>query len=272
MNPSDKPIVLRAVRPNQGLRFRYQRAMLALIEEMNDSIIYWLTAQYRESPPEMAEDESPSKKMQAKFRTVAKRWTKRFNEAAPKIAEAYLKGSFKATDSAMRMALKDAGLAVKFTMTPAMKDALNASIQENVGLIKSIPERYLQQVEGAVMRSYARGRDMQSMVAEIRKLYPVSQRRAVFIARDQSNKANAVVEQARRLELGIEEAYWIHSGGGKHPRPEHVKAGKEKRVFKVSEGCPIPNKKGVIEYILPGEEINCRCISRGILPGIKRAS
>jgi uncharacterized protein with gpF-like domain len=264
---NNKPKLVRAVRPNLGVRFRYQRQLLALIDEMNSSVLYWLEAQYKETPPLLAQDarQSPSKAMQVKFKAVAKRWMKNFNDAAPRIAQAYLEGAYNATDSAMRMALKDAGLSVKFLMTPAMKDAFNASLDENIGLIRSIPERYLQQVGGAVARSYAAGRDLQTMVRDIKAIYPVAQNRAVLIARDQSNKANAVVERARRLELGITQAIWKHSHAGKVPRPEHVKA--DGRLFNVREGCPIPNKKGVIEYILPGQEINCRCVSRSVLPG-----
>ncbi len=132
--------------------------MLALISEMNDSIVYWLSAQFKATPPVMllAQDASPYEEMRKRFRKIAKQWLKKFDDAAPKIAEAYLKGSFKATDSAMRMALKDAGLAVKFEMSPAMRDAFNASLSENIGLIKSIPEQYLQKVEGVVARGYAR--------------------------------------------------------------------------------------------------------------------
>lgn len=259
---------LRPVRANQGLRFRYQRQMLALIDSMSDSIKYWLTAQYRDAPPLLAQDASPSKEMLKRFKELAKRWSKRFEEASPKIAEAYLKGAFKATDSAMRMALKDAGFAVKFQMTPAMRDAFNASLAENVGLIKSIPTEYLQQVEGVVARAYASGRDLQAMVTQIRKLYPKAANRAVLIARDQSNKANAVVSRARQLELGIQEAEWLHSSGGKTPRPEHVKAGRERRRYNIAKGCPIPNEKGVVEYIMPGELINCRCVSRPVLSSL----
>ena len=262
--------ILPPVRPNVGVKLRYRAQMLSLIEEMNESILYWLTAQYRDAPPLLAQDARPypSKEIQKRFKELAARWSKRFNKAAPKIAEAYLKGSFKATDSAMRAALKKAGISVKFQMTPAMKDAFNASLSENVGLIKSIPDQYLLQVEGIVSRSYAAGRDLETMVKSLRSLYPKAQNRAILIARDQSNKANAVVERARRLELGIVEAEWMHSGGGKHPRPEHVKAGKEHRRFKVAEGCPIKNEKGELEFILPGEKINCRCVSRPVIPGL----
>ena len=55
-------------------------------------------------------------------------------------------------------------------MTPAVRDAFNASLAENVGLIKSIPEKYLQQVEGVVMRSYSAGRDLETMVKELKTL------------------------------------------------------------------------------------------------------
>lgn len=265
---NSKPQPLRAVRPNMGVRFRYQRQMISLIDEMNTSILYWLEAQYKKTPPALAQDAkpTPSKAMQKRFREIARQWKKRFNDAAPKIAEAYLQGSFKATDSAMRAALAEAGISVKFKMTAAMRDAFNASLDENVGLIRSIPERYLQQVEGIVARNYATGRDLSSMVKELKSLYPKAANRAVLIARDQSNKANSVVENARRLQLGITEAIWMHSGGGKHPRPNHVKA--SGTVYDVRKGCPIKNEKGTLEYIMPGQKINCRCVSRSVLPGV----
>jgi uncharacterized protein with gpF-like domain len=242
--------------------------MLALIDEMGASIIYWLTAQYRDSPPALAQDATPSREMQKRFQDVAKRWQYKFDKAAPKIAKAYLDGSFKAVDSAMRMALKDVGFAVKFQMTPAMRDALNASLDENVGLIRSIPAQYLQQVEGVISRAYANGHGLDAMVKQLKLLYPKAANRAAIIARDQSNKATAVMARTRQLDLGIEDAIWLHSHGGKTPRPEHVKAGREKRRYKIAVGCPIPNEKGELEYIQPGEKINCRCVSRPVLPGL----
>lgn len=257
----EPPKVARAVHANVGEAARYRRRMLALIDEMHTSVIYWLKATYREAPPALAQDAAPSKTMQRAIREVASRWRKRFDDAAPKIAEGYLKGSFKSTDSAMRSALKDAGWTVKFEMTPAMRDAFEASLAENVGLIRSIPEQYLQQVEGAVMRSYSAGRDLATMVKDIRRIYPKAANRAVLIARDQSNKANGVVTRARQLELGIQEAVWMHSHAGKTPRPTHV-AMNGKR-YKVNDGMW---DSAVREFVLPGQLINCRCTGRSVLP------
>ena len=260
-----QPKVLRSVAANRGIEAKYRKALQRMIAEMHASVEYWLTAAYRKDPPRMlalveqAQDASPSEKMKRILSELAKRWSKKFDDWAPKISEAYLQGMFKTSDSAMRQALKEAGWTVEFKMTPAVRDAFNASLEENVGLIRSIPEKYLQQVEGTVMRSYSAGRDLETMVKELKKLYPAASHRAELIARDQSNKANAVVNRARQMELGITEAIWMHSHAGKNPRPDHVAAnGKQ---YNIAEGCKISG-----ELIQPGEEINCRCTSRAILP------
>jgi uncharacterized protein with gpF-like domain len=259
---------MKVLRPNAGVRQRYQGQMLALIDEMNASIIYWLKAQYRDAPPALAMDAklTPSQDMQKRFRELSKKWKSRWEDAAPKIAEAYLKSSYRSTNSSMMAALREAGLSVRFEMTPAVRDALQAKLAENIALIKSIPEQYLNQVEGSVMRSYSSGFNLQKMTSEIVKHAGVTQRRAANIAYDQTNKAHAVIEQARSLELGFTEGEWIHSGGGRHPRAPHVAAGRERRRYKIAEGCPIPNENGEIEYIQPGEKPFCRCVFRVVIP------
>ena len=262
---AQQPKTCKAVPANRGLEAKYRKALQRMIAEMHGSVEYWLTAAYRKDPPRMAalveqaQDASPSAKIKKILDELARRWTKRFEDYAPKLAEAYLQGMFKASDSAFRQALKEAGWSVEFKMTPAVRDAFNASLEENVGLIKSIPEKYLQQVEGVVMRSYSAGRDLATMVKELKQLYPAASHRAELIARDQSNKANAVVNRTRQMELGITEAIWMHSHAGKTPRPDHVAA--DGKRYKIAEGCKI---SGV--YIQPGEEINCRCTSRPVLP------
>ena len=256
-----KPKVARAVWPNAGTRMRYQKRMIALISEMANSVEYWLESQRKAAPPILATDALPSAEMQEEVRRLFEQWRKRFDTEAPKMAGAFVKGQFSATNSAMRQALRDAGWSIQFTLTPAMRDAFEASLAENVGLIKSIPVRYLQEVEGIVMRNYAAGRDLKSMAAEIRARYKVAADRAVLIARDQSNKANAVVQEARQTELGIVEGQWLHSHAGKTPRPTHV-AMNGKRYL-ISKGMWDSAAK---KWVRPGELIGCRCVGRSVLP------
>lgn len=253
---------VRAILPNKGVEIKYRKALQSLISEMHASFLYWVKAAYRKTPPRMVSivgDASPSDTMQKRLDELAKRWIERFEESAPAIAEAYLRSMFNSSDLAFRNALRDAGWSVEFKMTPAVRDVFDASLQANIELIKSIPQKYAEQLQGIVMRSYTAGRDLETMVKDIKTLYPQAADRAVLIARDQSNKANAAVNRARQLELGIVEAIWLHSGAGKHPRPDHVAA--NGKTYTIAQGCLISGK-----YIKPGEEINCRCSSRAILP------
>jgi SPP1 gp7 family putative phage head morphogenesis protein len=253
------PKTAKAIQANRGIEAWYRKQLRAFVDQLNTSYLYWIKAAYRKQPPAIAQDAAPSDWMRKQLSDLGKRWMDKIDEWAPKIAESYVKKMFSASDSAFRRALKDSGWAVEFEMTPAMQDAFNASLTENIGLIKSIPMQYHDKVTGTVMRSYTMGRDLESLTKELKKIYPSASHRAELIARDQSNKANAVVNRTRQLELGITKAIWMHSHAGKNPRPDHVKAnGKE---FDVEKGCLISG-----EYIWPGEKINCRCSSRAVLP------
>lgn len=161
--------------------------------------------------------------------------------------------------------LERGGFAVEFKMTRAMNDVLQATVKENVSLIKSIPERYFAQVEGAVMRSVAAGRDLHSLSEALQKQHGVTKRRAHLISRDQNNKATADLARARYVELGIENARWLHSAGGKEPRPTHVRASRDRVVFNIREGWYDPHEK---KHILPGQLINCRCTMVPVLEDV----
>lgn len=189
-----------------------------------------------------------------------KRWQSRLESLAPKIADAFLNQSVKHTDKAFQTVLRQEGFTVNFRHTPATRNAFQASLGENVGLIRSIAQQYLDRVENTVWRSVNAGYDMGQLTKELRKDFGVSERRAAFIARDQTNKAKAVIEKERRQELGITDAIWMHSHAGKEPRPSHVAANGKR--FNISKGMYLDGK-----WVQPGEEINCRCTSRAVIKG-----
>jgi SPP1 gp7 family putative phage head morphogenesis protein len=131
-----------------------------------------------------------------------------------------------------------------------------------VGLIKSVAQQYLADVQGDVMRSVSEGRKLDDLAAALEHRHGVTKRRAALIARDQNNKATAVFERVRQQELGITKARWQHSAGGKEPRPEHVAWGREGKIYDVKEGMLQEDGKRV----WPGTEINCRCFSIPLIP------
>lgn len=228
------------------------------------SVNYWLSASYKANEPNIAQDELPATALKAALRKLSRRWQKRFDEAAPKLADYFAQAVEKRSSTALQNILKEAGFTVEFKMTSAQRDILHATINANVDLIKSIPAQYLNQVQGAVMRSVQTGRDLGTLAKELEEHYGVTKRRAAFIARSQNNMATASMTRARQVELGLTEAIWVHSGGGKHPRPSHAQAGRDKTRYSTSEGWLDP---AIGKRIFPGELPNCRCVSRAVVKG-----
>ena len=64
---AQKPKTVRAIHSNRGVEARYRRALEELIKEMSNSAEYWLAAQYRQAPPEIAEDALPAAEMAARL-------------------------------------------------------------------------------------------------------------------------------------------------------------------------------------------------------------
>jgi hypothetical protein len=256
--------VLRAVFPNAGIRAAYSRRLCAFVGEMSRSYEHWLRAQYRAAPPRMALDEPPSRELERELRRLGIYWQGRIDALAPKLARWFTQAVGTRSDLALRKMLRDSGMSVKFTMTPEMRDVIGATVAENVGLIKSIPQQYHTEVEGLVMRSVTAGRDLSGLTRELRKRYGVTDRRARFIALDQANKATATLRRVRETGLGLEDGIWLHSHAGREPRPTHL-ANHGKR-FSISEGWFDPDPK-VRERIMPGQLPRCRCSWRVVVPG-----
>lgn len=259
-SPTGKDIVLRPVHANRGVEAAYRRRLEKLVEQMQRSIAYWVRAAYRQNEPEVAQDESPAMALRKRMNRLARIWQRRFNEASQPVAQEFAEKAMTAADISLRDALRQKGFSVEFQMSRAANDVFQATIGENVGLIKSIASEHLQDVQGLVMRSVQQGRKLDDLTQDLQKRYQVTRRRAEFIARDQNNKATATITRVRQQSLGITQAKWMHSAGGKHPRQSHVEA--NGKVYDVDKGMYIDGA-----WIRPGELPNCRCVAQSVIPG-----
>jgi hypothetical protein len=250
--PTKKPITLAPIRPNIGIQLAFQMRLDALIAKMNRDTTRTILAAYKRRPPEMAQDASPAAVLRAVVRRLASEWNKRFSEFAESWGAKFAKDSAGSADRSFAAALRKAGFTVRFSMTREVNDITQAATASNVALIRSISSEFHKNIEGMVMRSVQVGRDVGGLTAELQRNYGVTTRRAAIIGRSQSNLATAAVTRARQDELGITTALWLHSSGGKTPRPSHVvNSGKP---YDVKKGWYDPDEK---KFILPGELINC---------------
>lgn len=230
---------------------------------MHKSLVHWVLAQYRKTPPLAQDDDMPAASLTATMRTLGDRWLDRFDTVAPEIGSWFAKAARDRSDWTMADALRRGGISVRFQPSAVARDVVQATIAEQVALIRNIATQHIAAVEGAVNRSVQVGRDVGGLAKDLEGLLGISKRRAQTIARHQNGIATASFQRIRQQELGITEAVWIHSGAGRHPRPSHVaQSGKR---YEIAKGWHDPD---IGEWIWPGTAINCRCVMKSIIPGL----
>ena len=143
---------------------------------------------------------------------------------------------------------------------------MNAVINENLTLIKSIPQEVLKDMQVALSQGIISG-NQKELIKNLKRIKGVSKDRAVFIARDQIHKAVESFKQVQNTALGIEYYEWltadderVSSGLGGHAQNNH-------RIFKYGSNEAIishSNKRGYY-YGKPGDRPNCRCIAVGVI-------
>jgi len=172
---------------------------------------------------------------------LGNRFNALFAKKAKPLAEGMVKDADKASTPALHSSLQklSGGMSLKTSVVNSpLQEIYKASVAENVSLIKSIASEYLQKVEGAVMRSITTGNGLQDLVPALEQYEGQTHRRAKNIALDQTRKF-----------------MWHHSGGGAHPREDHVDMDGEIFSF---DRLPIIDKR-TGERGIPGQAPNCRC-------------
>lgn len=247
-------------RASIALQNEYKKKLMKLIADMTKSVNWWLIARYRQNLGEIIATDSASSELEAELRKLFKQWGKKYDHMAHDISSWFTNASRKHTDRNLKSILKDYGFTVNNRLTRKQKATLRALTVENVNLIRSIHSRYFSELTTITMQSISRGRDLKYMQDELQKQYGVCKRRAELIARDQNNKATAVITHMRYEEVGITHAIWKHNSGAKEPRHTHLVAdGKE---YDIRKGLYFKDKG---RHIFPGEEINCSCTSYPIV-------
>lgn len=214
-------------------------------------------------PSYFKEVPTPAVALEQRLAALGEQWGAEFGATAPKLARWFAETSGRRSQDGLKKILRDGGVSVRFEMTPAVRDIVEATVSENVGLIKSIASEYHSEVQGMVMRSVAAGRDLGMLTRELEGRYDITRRRAAKIALDQNNKATSDIVRVRQAENGLL-ATWLHSAGGKKPRKTHV--ANSGKVYDPKVGWFDPDPK-VQKRIWPGQLINCRCVSRTVVRG-----
>lgn len=239
-----------------------------------------------------AQDESLPSHAQRVLNTLRDTYQQLFDSVAPKIADDFVSEVDESNRLSMQQMLAGAamslggmgGAAVSVggstlsvgifpTVTLSGKRVntiLEAAVKENVSLIKSIPREYLGQIEKVVHRSMTTGRGANEIYEAAKEHLELSKsfkshlkntaekvdRRAKFIATDQTHKVSEGLTEGRMRNAGLDEFIWSHTAGSLKPRPYHLNVLNGKK-YSLSDPPIIDPRTG--ERGLPGQLANCRC-------------
>jgi len=247
-------VTLESIAPNASLTKWYREQMQSMMDEMRKDIINDVVKPYNS---EIAMD-GILDWMGHVVDGIVKKWQGMLDGLSQDVARELVGKSKTHYDRRLLNILKRRGFTVNFRNTEYVQDQAQIALGENVALIKSIGNDYLDKVRSAVWRSVKNGYDVEGLIKQLREIDGVTDRRAKNIAKDQTAKLNQAFEKARAEELGITEAIWLHSHAGKQPRESHVKANGKR--FSLKDGLVID---GVATW--PAVAINCRCRAKLII-------
>lgn len=261
-----KPDLLRgtSLAPNAAVGARYQAALEHMIEQMTNEMYVQIVQLFETDHAEkyFATDASISSQARIVTNMLNDKFTKLFAGNSKQIADYFAGQSDRASSKAVHLSVKklSGGLSLPtVALSGDLTEIFKATVAENVSLIKSIPQKYLGQVEQLVFRSITTGNGLKDLAPGLQKYKDITYARAKMIAHDQTRKAFQGMAAERVKRLGIKKAEWIHVPSN-HPRKTHIAM--NGKIYNIEEGLYDSQEK---RKIMPAELVNCRCMMRPII-------
>ena len=258
---------------NAAVQQKYVSALRKLVKQMTDDTKKQITRLFRgeiadeyfneqESLTATAMDASLSSQARILTNALMRKFNRLFSMAAKPLAEKMVGGVEAASKTNLHVSLAklSGGLSLPTgIVTPGTEEAATAAIADNVSYIKFIPQEYLKNVTGAVMRSITTGRGLADLLPEIRKYSTKSDARVKNLALDQTRKAYNSINKQRMQSMGVKQFKWMHSGGGQKPRQSHIDISGTifnfDTLYEEQAALGVPEK----DRGIPGHPVNCKC-------------
>ncbi|AUR93246.1 head morphogenesis domain protein [Vibrio phage 1.186.O._10N.286.49.E3] len=197
---------------------------------------------------------------------LRQRWSSEiFNRFAERLASKFVQAVNVQNQQQFQNQYKSFGINI-YAGNQAVSDYLDATVKDNVRLIKSIPDQYLTQVESIVLGNMRAGMRPSAINKQLQDQFGVTERRARVISRDQVSKASNGLAKKRMESSGFKYFQWIDSKDSRvrsrHKRIANKVTKYGKGIYSFSD-LPL-NDKGI--PIAPSDDIQCRCVMRPVLP------
>ena len=248
-------VVMPDIKPSKAAEVSYRRDMNKLISAMRDDVITQAIPFLRMNASAFVADASFTLQLRDLLNRIKKKY-RDIGSLSQTMATSAVMGAAASNKKRFDRAIEKAtGVSLgRIISSENLSDTLQAQIAVNADLIQSLPDEYYKSISTRLFQGVTQGDTVGSLLKDVQKITGVSRRRAKLIARDQTQKTNAAITQQRQEALGITEYIWRTS------EDERVRATHKANNGKVFRWDKPPKTTGH-----PGNDINCRCTSRGII-------
>lgn len=255
-------IEINELKYNDAIMLNYRHQLLILKREMVKEYNRNIITLYRDNLSYIVGDRDLVEEFENIINRLGEKWYLKYFLVSEKYSKKLVEDIKTHNDVRFRKIKKNHPFLLKGTEDlKQVTKIVQSSIAENVGLIKSIPKKYHDDILGDVMRSVGVGGNLQELAESLIKRSTQTSKRINLIARDQTAKATALIDRQQAVDAGFTKGIWQKSIAGKTHRKDHAEAhGKE---FDISKGCLISE-----EYILPRIKVNCKCSYKLVMEGV----
>lgn len=138
------------------------------------------------------------------------------------------------------------------------RQQIQSWVEENVGLIKSMPQEALTEMQNIVSQGFKTGKSVTSIVGDIRTTYGIKKSSARLLARDQLGKLNSQLTRQQQTDAGVTEYVWSTS---KDSRVRGSHRSLDGKTFKWSDPPVVTPPGKPARRCHPGEDYQCRCVA-----------
>lgn len=234
----------------------YYRQMMKVMKLVREDVEVTLYPLIKRAVPEYVSDASWPDIIANALRMLIARWTSPLAQRqADRIAGEFVKAA--AGDNDRKV--KSFGIDL-YGGNKELQDYMNAAAFQNSMLIKSLPSRYLEQVQNIVVGNMRNGMRPSYIESQLVKEFGVSQRRAKLIARDQHSKIQGDMNRIRQVNSGLKYFKWVTAHDDRVRHAHRIAGDKVTKYGKaVYSWDDLPIVDGVPTF--PGQPINCRCVA-----------
>lgn len=143
--------------------------------------------------------------------------------------------------------------AAELAATEGMKAHRNALIKETAQWIQKTRDETLEEFTAKTLRAMTLGQGLDAITEGFDEIVETRKGHARFIAQNQINNFNSIMNKTRVQELGVTKGRWITEGDDK---VRHSHADRDGKVFDLAKGC-YSSIDGL--WLLPQVDYNCRC-------------